>query len=163
MHLTRLWGQFSLNVRLQIRSSTHVPFSSDTYPPLSRIMTLASMSCSRWRNGGAGWRAQSNLTSMLGPLLQEIQLLPHLPTQFPSGTSSASPDTILPSLCVAAAVTWEIESQVREAQRTHKDPVLTTVCLSSSAPVGPQFLVRLSPRYPPCGPDGKHACGISSS
>ncbi len=41
--------------------------------------------------------------------------LSHLHT---SEESPSIPDTILPSTCVVAEVSWEIESAVREAQRT---------------------------------------------
>jgi len=42
--------------------------------------------------------------------------------QFVSEESPSSQDTILPPTCVVAAVAWEIESKVREAQWTQADP-----------------------------------------
>ncbi|XP_045905854.1 uncharacterized protein LOC123971201 [Micropterus dolomieu] len=48
---------------------------------------------------------------------------PHaLSRMFHSPTDTPSPDTILPPSCVVAAVSWEIESVIREAQRTHLEP-----------------------------------------
>ncbi len=44
-----------------------------------------------------------------------------LSRQFPQGPSSTCPDTVLPSSCIVAGVTWEIESHVKEAQQNHPD------------------------------------------
>jgi len=41
---------------------------------------------------------------------------------YTAGESSSDPAPILPSSCFVAAVTWEIESQVRQAQALQPDP-----------------------------------------
>ncbi|KAJ8282532.1 hypothetical protein COCON_G00050510, partial [Conger conger] len=45
-----------------------------------------------------------------------------LSRQFPAEDAAQSPVTILPSSCVVAAVSWDIESQILEAQRKQPDP-----------------------------------------
>ncbi len=39
-----------------------------------------------------------------------------------SEESPADPESILPNSCVVGSLTWEVESAVREAQRTEPDP-----------------------------------------
>lgn len=45
-----------------------------------------------------------------------------LSRQFSSEEAPSTPDTILPASCVVAAVTWEIESIIRDAQQAQPDP-----------------------------------------
>lgn len=45
-----------------------------------------------------------------------------LSRQHVSSESPSKPDTILPTTCVVAAVSWGIESIVKEAQQTQPDP-----------------------------------------
>ena len=45
-----------------------------------------------------------------------------LSRQYAADEATAPPETILPPSCVVATLTWDIESAIREAQRTQPDP-----------------------------------------
>lgn len=80
-----------------------------------------------------------------------------LSRQFASEGPAANPDTILPASCVVAAVTWEIESLVKEAQRRNLTQVTAQLivflclplfaprsCSGHTPPVSPVILVSIA-------------------
>lgn len=63
----------------------------------------------------------STLHSLITPNLRIPTLTPS-PISSPLTTQVPEPETIMPSSCIVAAVFWEIESRVRQAQLNQPDP-----------------------------------------
>ncbi|KAI2649094.1 Transposon Tf2-9 polyprotein [Labeo rohita] len=77
-----------------------------------------------------------------------------LSQQFVPEEEPSSPETILPFSCVVAAITWEIESVIREAQHTQPDPgngppgrLFVPNAVFQGSPVSPCFPVCLSSSF----------------
>lgn len=60
------------------------------------------------------------VTYRLGPRNTKPNALSH---QFAASSPDHAPELILPPACIIEAATWQIEEQVREAQRSIPDPV----------------------------------------
>ncbi|KAJ8388138.1 hypothetical protein AAFF_G00146290 [Aldrovandia affinis] len=108
------------------KNSILVPFTPVGCLPLSATMTWGIGSCwqssSPWRSGDICWKELNNPSSF--GLTTRIWLIFSQPSDstLARPARQASPDTILSPPCVVAAVTWEIESLIRDAQATQPDP-----------------------------------------